>query len=143
MVWIKQSAIIGKKLLGWQSKNWTKHLHDHHRSCKMKPNKNMKQQTLLQQQWMTDGKMGLSTYKFDPEVSRRELACMIIMHKYPLAIVDHEGFIKYSSSLQPLFKIPCQNTVKANILKIYEVEKSKIMELFNKNSSRISINIDM
>ncbi|XP_019179524.1 PREDICTED: zinc finger BED domain-containing protein RICESLEEPER 3-like [Ipomoea nil] len=103
-----------KKLLGGQSKNGTKHLHDHHRSCKMKPIQNLKQQTLLQQQWKADGKMGLSTFKFNPEVTRRELACMIIMHEYPLAIVDHEGFRRYTASLQPLFDIPSRNTVKAD-----------------------------
>lgn len=69
-----------KKLLGAQRRNGTKHLHEHHKVCKMRPFKNMRQQTLLQQQWKVDGKMCISNYTFDQETSRKELASMTIMH---------------------------------------------------------------
>ncbi|KAG5572142.1 hypothetical protein H5410_061908 [Solanum commersonii] len=38
---------------------------------------------------------------FDQDVSRRELAYAIILHEYPLSIVDHVGFRKFVASLQP------------------------------------------
>lgn len=69
-----------KKLLGAQRRNGTKHLHEHHKVCKMRPFKNMRQQTLLQQQWKVDGKMCISNHTFDQETSRKELTSMTIMH---------------------------------------------------------------
>ena len=48
---------------------------------------------------------------------------MIVLHKYPLTMVDHVGFRKYSNTLQPLFKMVSRNTIKYDILKIYDYEK--------------------
>ena len=72
-----------------------------------------------------DGKNILGTYNFDPEESRKLLAQMIVLHEYPLSMVEHEGFKDYSYSLQPLFKVVSRNTIRSDILKIYEEEKKK------------------
>jgi hypothetical protein len=40
-----------------------------------------------------------SPYNFDQEGSREDLAHMVIMHKYPLAMVDHVGFRKFVRGL--------------------------------------------
>ena len=37
----------------------------------------------------------MENYTFDPEVARKELAAMIVLHEYPLCIVDHAGFRMY------------------------------------------------
>ncbi|KAJ0981634.1 hypothetical protein J5N97_009889 [Dioscorea zingiberensis] len=132
-----------KKLLGGESKNGTRHLHDHNKVCKMRPFNNIRQKTLVQQQWKADGKMSISNYTFDQESSRKDLASMIIMHEYPISMVEHYGFKKYSTNLQPLFKIPSRNTIRSDIMKIYDTEKSKIMDLLKKNSSRVAITTDM
>ncbi|KAH7853298.1 hypothetical protein Vadar_000990 [Vaccinium darrowii] len=65
------------------------------------------------------------------------------MHEYPLSIVDHIGFRRYSTALQPLFKVPCRNTIKSEIFKIYEYEKGKTMSLVVHNASRLAITTDM
>ncbi|KAH7688600.1 beta-beta-alpha zinc fingers domain-containing protein [Dioscorea alata] len=122
-----------KKLLGGDSKNGTRHLHDHHKVCKMRPFNNIRQKTLVQQQWKADGKMCVSNYTFDQESSRKDLASMIITHEYPISMVEHHGFKKYSANLQPLFKIPSRNTIKKDIMKMYANEKSKIIDLLKKN----------
>ena len=80
---------------------------------------------------------------FDQDESRKELAHMIILHKYPLSIVDHIGFRRYSTSLQPLFKMICGNTIKKEIMRIYDHEREKSMHEIEKNRSRIAITIDM
>lgn len=36
---------------------------------------------------------------FDEELARKELAHMIIMHEYPLSMVEHVGFRRYSKAL--------------------------------------------
>jgi hypothetical protein len=68
---------------------------------------------------------------------------MIILHKHPLSIVEHSGFRSYSASLQPMFKMVTRNTIKRDILSIYDFEKDKSMQQIDKNRSRISITTDM
>ena len=50
---------------------------------------------------------------------------MAILHEYPLNIVEHIGLREFSASLQPLFKMVCRNTLKRDILKIYDYERGK------------------
>ena len=69
------------------------------------------------------GKLSLSTYSFDQENVRKDLASMIVLHEYHLSMIDHVGFRKYSNTLQPLFKMVSRNTIKNDILKIYDYEK--------------------
>ena len=68
---------------------------------------------------------------------------MIILHEHPLSIVDHIGFRKYSTSLQPLFRMVSRNTIKEDILSIYEKEREKSKHEIHKNQGRISIATDM
>ncbi|CAN1752433.1 Zinc finger BED domain-containing protein DAYSLEEPER [Linum perenne] len=68
---------------------------------------------------------------------------MILLHEYPLSIVDHIGFKRYSCSLQPLFKVPCGNTIKKEILTLYEVTKIKFKRELHENRGRIDVTTDM
>ena len=90
-----------------------------------------------------DSMADVNAYNFDQNVSRNELARMIILHEYPLSIVDHIGFRKYSTSLQPLFRMVSRNTIKKDILSIYEKKREKSKHEIDKNQGRISITIDM
>ena len=69
------------------------------------------------------GKLSLSIYSFDQETARKYLASIIVLHEYPLSMVDHVGFRKYFNTLQPLFKMVSRNTINNDILKIYDYEK--------------------
>ena len=89
------------------------------------------------------GKVQVGAFSFDYDTSRRELANMIIKHEYPLSMVEHSGFRKFVGSLQPVFKVISRNTLKKDIFKRYEYEKSKIMKLLASNQSRISISTDL
>ncbi|KAJ0099186.1 hypothetical protein Patl1_20090 [Pistacia atlantica] len=66
---------------------------------------------------------------------------MIVLHEYPLSMVDHYEFRRFYSNMQ-LFKVVSRNTIKKYIFKIYDVEKEKTMKLLNKNRSRIAITLD-
>ena len=68
---------------------------------------------------------------------------MVIMHEYPLAMVDHVGFRKFVRGLQPNFKLVSRNTLKRDILKIYDYEKQKSMAKIDNNESRVAITTDM
>ena len=58
-------------------------------------------------------------------------------------MVDHIGFREFVSSLQPLFKFILRNTLKSDIIKIYDNERKKALKMTDKNGSRMTITIDM
>ena len=103
----------------------------------------MKQKILVRDQDNVDSAASVNAYHFDQDESRKELARMIILHEYPLSIVDHIGFRRYSTSLQPLFKMVCRNTIRKDIMRIYDHEREKSMHEIEKNQSGIAITTDM
>ncbi|KAJ7954601.1 Zinc finger BED domain-containing protein RICESLEEPER [Quillaja saponaria] len=68
---------------------------------------------------------------------------MIILHEYPLSIVDHIGFKRCSTALQPSFKVVSRNTIKEDIMKIYESKKEVTMKFMEDNEGRVAITTDM
>jgi hypothetical protein len=105
------------KQLGGNSRNGTTHLHDHLKICTLKKIKMMGQNKSLAQSALRfsskeGGKVSVGNYTFDSEVARREFAGMIILHEYPLSMVDHTGFQRFVSALQPLFKMVTRNTIR-------------------------------
>jgi hypothetical protein len=133
-----------QKKLGGSSKNGTKHLLDHFQRCPRRTIRDIRQSILVKEQKKVDGSSSyLSNYTFSPENSRKDLAEMIIVHEYPLTMVEHHGFRKFVGGLQPLFKVPCRNTVKSDILKIYDFERLKTRKLLGRNTSRVAITTDM
>lgn len=131
-----------KKVLGGESKNGTKHLLDHMKICLHKKQKTMKQ-SLLNPTTSNDGSMKLGTYTFDQDQAREELAKMIVLHEYPLRMVEHVGFRRYSHALQPLFRVVSRNTIKSDIFRIFEYERDQTMKLLESNASRIALTTDM
>ena len=85
----------------------------------------------------------MCNYTFDPEQLRKDLAYMIIVHEYPLSMVEHLGFIIYFEGLQPLLKIPSRNTINSDIVKIYEYEKVNIMGYLESIGSRIALTTNL
>ena len=63
------------------------------------------------------GIVSMENYTFDQDIARAELSAMIVLHEYPLSMVDHVGFRRFVSALQPLFKMGTRNTIR---YKIYE-----------------------
>ncbi|XP_042466353.1 zinc finger BED domain-containing protein DAYSLEEPER-like [Zingiber officinale] len=58
-------------------------------------------------------------------------------------MVDHVGFRRYSYALQPIFKVVSRNTIKTDIMKIFEYERNKTMKLLDSNASQIALTTDM
>ncbi|XP_076893806.1 zinc finger BED domain-containing protein RICESLEEPER 2-like [Bidens hawaiensis] len=133
-----------KRKLGAKSENGTRHLLDHYNKfCPKRNQRDIRQQVLGMGQKTTDGQTNLTCLNFDPDKSRKDLAEMVIVHEYPLVIVEHHKFRKFVTGLQPLFKVPSRNTLKSDILKIYDFQKEKTMGILEKNQSRIAITTDM
>ncbi|KMT12709.1 hypothetical protein BVRB_4g088070 isoform A [Beta vulgaris subsp. vulgaris] len=143
---IKAKCMGCNKVFVGGGKNGTSHLKDHIRRCmKTKQTMDVKQQ-LLQASASRSGSTTLGMggkFKFNAQVARSELVNMIVLHEYPLAIVDHIGFKRYSRSLNPDFKVISRNTVKADVLREFKEEKSRLMKLLAENESRVAITTDM
>jgi hypothetical protein len=89
------------------------------------------------------GTVAVENYVFDQEVARRALYSMIVLHEYPLSIVDHHGFRKFVSALQPLFKMGTRNTIRKDILSFYEGEKRKARIFLQRTNCRVAITTDL
>ncbi|KAH9802607.1 BED-type domain-containing protein [Citrus sinensis] len=122
----------------------TKHLHDHMKSCFMKKQKDINHyMTKLNTVKDDKGHSKVESFVFDQDVTRKTIARAIVKHEYPLSIVDHEGFREILSSFNPMWKHVSQNTIKKEILDLYENEKAKNLNALASNQSRLAITTDM
>ncbi|CAN1337575.1 Zinc finger BED domain-containing protein RICESLEEPER 2 [Linum perenne] len=85
----------------------------------------------------------MSPYIFDQDACRRSLANMIILHGFPLSIVSYVGVRSFLRCLQPAFKVVSRNTVKSDILKVYDEGRTLVMMELERNVSRIAVTTDM
>jgi hypothetical protein len=133
------------KKLGGEPKNGTKHLLDHLKICpyRRRPEETKKQTSLRYSSNVQGGKVAVENYTFDQDVARKALASMIALHEYTLSMVDHVGFRKFVSALQPLFKMVTRNTIRKDILDNYAVEKKRAINYMQKNHGRVAITTDM
>jgi hypothetical protein len=115
------------------------------------------------------GAISVENYTFDQEIARKELGSMIVLHEYPLTMVDHVGFRRFVAALQPLFRIGTRNTIRylnlvsffayhilvlsaicngflydrSDIMAQYEVERQKAIEYMAGIQSRVAIAPDL
>ena len=80
---------------------------------------------------------------FNQQTSRDALRKMIILHEYPMSMVDHIGFKEFCDVIQPLFKVISRNTLKKDIMKDYNAEKEKMKLMLSRIQSRVAITTNM
>ncbi|XP_038688951.1 zinc finger BED domain-containing protein RICESLEEPER 2-like isoform X1 [Tripterygium wilfordii] len=90
-----------------------------------------------------DEVINLGCGKFDQQRSQFDLVRMIIVHDYPLAMVNHVGFKVFVKNLQPLFDVVSNVSVELSCMEIYEKEKQKMYESISKLHGRINIAVEM
>ena len=146
----KEKAICKycKKALGGESRNGTTHLRDHQDICPMRKHRDIAQdfsqkKLKVETSGEKKGKVLLVNNVWDEDEVRKELSSMVIMHEYPLNIVEHVGFRSYSKALNSSFKMISRKTLKSDILKVFEYEKSKTMRLLGSVSGKVAITTDM
>ncbi|CAI9088879.1 OLC1v1023329C1 [Oldenlandia corymbosa var. corymbosa] len=91
----------------------------------------------------TSQSITLGSVKFDQERSRLDLARMIMLHGYPLAMVDHAGFKRFAKNLQPLFEFSSNDDTELDCMSIFGKEKQKMFELLHKLHCRVNVAVDM
>ncbi|KAF7833532.1 zinc finger BED domain-containing protein RICESLEEPER 2-like [Senna tora] len=97
----------------------------------------------FEQEQLKDDTINYGSNNFDQRRSRFDLARMIILHGYPLAMVEHVGFRVFVKNLQPLFELVTMNRVEADCFEIYEKEKQKMNEMLDKLPGKISLSADV
>ena len=100
-------------------------------------------QSCLKPTKTNEEKLVLNSAIFYYEASRRDLACAIILHEYPINMVEHKGFRKFLSGVQPMFKMISRSTMRRDIIKIYEEERIKTLKFLESNKSRVAFTMDM
>lgn len=70
----------------------------------------------------------MKNWKFDQEVSRKELLRMIVFQELPFSIVEHVGFRRFVASLNPYFKV---------------ISKLALFDVLKSSNSRVSLTADM
>lgn len=82
-------------------------------------------------------------FGFDPDRSRHEIAQMIIMHDYPLHMVEHPGFIAFVKNLQPRFDMVSFNTIQGDCVATYLREKQSLQKVIETIPGRICLTLDL
>ncbi|XAR48364.1 hypothetical protein NMG60_11031174 [Bertholletia excelsa] len=89
-----------------------------------------------------DSSVNVGHGNFDSKRSRFDLARMIILHGYPLSMVDHVGFQVFVRNLQPMFELMPFNRVETDCIEIYKKEKQKVSEVLDKLPGKINLSAD-
>ncbi|CAK8563449.1 unnamed protein product [Lathyrus sativus] len=79
---------------------------------------------------------------FDQDRCRHEIARMIIMHDYPLHMVEHPGFVAFVQNLQPQFNMVTFNTVQGDCVATFLSEKQKLQNYFEGLPGRFCLTLD-
>ncbi|CAN0903862.1 Zinc finger BED domain-containing protein RICESLEEPER 1 [Linum grandiflorum] len=116
-VWKAKCNYCGKQLGGDYS-NGTSYLKNH-ASNRLHRKIHEGSQNMLGPNYWAKGKLDLFASAFDASFSKKELAAPIIMHEYPLSMVDHLYFNRFVRSLQPMFSVPSRNTMKNEIFLVF------------------------
>ncbi|KAJ6298237.1 hypothetical protein OIU76_019390 [Salix suchowensis] len=90
-----------------------------------------------------DEVISLGSCRFDQERSQLDLARMIILHGYPLTMVEHVGFKIFVKNLQPLFEFVPNSSIEVSCMEFYLKEKQKVYEMINRLHGRINLAIEM
>ncbi|KAI3775432.1 hypothetical protein L1987_50008 [Smallanthus sonchifolius] len=80
---------------------------------------------------------------FDPDMCRQEMARMIILHDYPLHMVEHTGFMAFVHNLQPSFNMVNFNTVQGDCVATYLREKQAVHKLIEGMPGRVCLTLDL
>ncbi|GAU27818.1 hypothetical protein TSUD_113980 [Trifolium subterraneum] len=85
----------------------------------------------------------IASMSFDQEHCNDKIAKMIILHDYPLHMVEHKGFIDFARALQPQFNPLSLNTVQGDCVAIYLREKQNLLNLIAGIPGRVNLTLDL
>nr|XP_017217369.1 PREDICTED: zinc finger BED domain-containing protein DAYSLEEPER-like [Daucus carota subsp. sativus] len=72
-----------------------------------------------------------------------EIARMIMLHEYPLDMVEHTGFNEFLQAMQPQVNMLNTDSIQEECLSIYASEKQRISDLLNGSLGRVNLTLDL
>ncbi|KAL6659403.1 hypothetical protein ACP70R_003443 [Stipagrostis hirtigluma subsp. patula] len=81
--------------------------------------------------------------KFDQEASYLELTRMIILHGYPLSIVEHEEMRRFTKSLNSAFNLASSIDIEEYSTLLFQKEKADLKEKIALSSHRVSLSASL
>lgn len=79
----------------------------------------------------------------DQDRCYNQMAKMIIMHDYPLHMVEHSGFTGFVQALCPQFTMASFNTIHADCVNMYLSEKHKLSNFITDIPGRVNLTVDL
>jgi hypothetical protein len=90
-----------------------------------------------------DKSASVQTYRYDEATSLTKFNLAIVMHDYPVRIVEHTYFTDFVKSLRPSFPIKSRPTIKKEIDNMFKEENKKLYEYFKTLNCRFCTTMDM
>ena len=84
----------------------------------------------------------IALWKFSQDVCREKLAKMIILDELPFKFLENEGFRRFCSMMQPLFKPISRVTIAKDCMAL-QVEGKKLKSMFSKSKQGICLTTDV
>ncbi|XP_010497000.1 PREDICTED: zinc finger BED domain-containing protein DAYSLEEPER-like [Camelina sativa] len=79
----------------------------------------------------------------DQDRCNHEMAKMIIMHDYPLHMVEHPGFVGFLQALRPQFRVASFKTVHDDCVSMFFSQKLKILDFIGKIPGGVNLTVDL
>ncbi|KAL3848699.1 hypothetical protein ACJIZ3_010581 [Penstemon smallii] len=152
-----------KRVLSGSSRSGTSHLRNHLIRCRRRSNHDVtqlltrgkkKQSTIslanfsynqvpIKDEIVTVANMvNAGSFDFDHRRSQVDLACLIIMHGYPLDMVEDTRFKKLVRNIQPLFDLSTVIGVEVDCMDIYRKEKQMVYKKLDILPGMVSLSAD-
>ncbi|KAK1434043.1 hypothetical protein QVD17_10961 [Tagetes erecta] len=80
---------------------------------------------------------------FYQDCCRRDIAKMVIMHDYPLKIVECSAFWNCLKSLQPQVSVLPLDAIESDCLVLYQRERQNLLNLVASTSGRVNLSLEM
>ncbi|KAJ8631852.1 hypothetical protein MRB53_025175 [Persea americana] len=133
----------------WLSANGTSAMRNHMKICPKFPeniNANSHRQkkitSVMKSSSGAENVNPIALWKFSQDVCREELARMIILDELAFKFVENEGFRRFCSMMQPLFKPISRVTIAKDCMALYAAERKKLKSMFLKSKQRICLTTD-
>ncbi|VVA41406.1 Hypothetical predicted protein [Prunus dulcis] len=134
----KAVCIYCKHALICKTTNGTGHLHRHFNACLKKNGHNHARQSQL------SANTGISSFKYSQAKMRVELARFIACAELPFRFAENRCFKRFVQvALQPEFKKVSRNTNRSDVVKLYDEEKKKLINVFSNLKGSIAVTSDM
>ncbi|KAJ0247970.1 HAT protein [Hirschfeldia incana] len=79
----------------------------------------------------------------DQDGCSHEMAKMIIMHDYPLHMVEHHGFNSFVKALRPQFSVSSFDAVHGDCVEMFLSQKQKVLELVGEIPGGVNLTVDL